>query len=662
MKVRDLAKKLNIDRDNLRSALAEYNIKLPPKAKQIDDRMAHSIITRFEKLKEKEERQRQKEANKPKEPEKKKVVQLPPVLSVKDFADRLDMEVTEVMKELMKNGIFATLNESIDHDTAAIVADELGYEIEKIAEESEKLTSVQLRKMLIDEKASAGKDVLTARAPIVTILGHVDHGKTTLLDAVRKTNVVAGESGGITQRIGAYQAKRNKQTITFLDTPGHEAFSAMRARGANVTDIAVLVVAADDGVRPQTEESVRLARQAEVPIVVAINKIDKPDANPDKIKKELAEKLDLNPEEWGGDVIMVPLSAKNGEGIDNLLDAILLVADVYKFVGDPKRDALGTVIESHLDSQVGPVLTVILQAGTLRVGDVVLVGSYEGKIKAMWDHAGKEISEAHLSQPVRILGLHDVPEAGDVLQVVESAKQARQMSKQLKSKDRLRTIARAQLYSGGETVDGEVVHRAYNIILRADVQGSLEAIRESIHAIDSSIVELRILDATTGDITESDVALAKTSGAVVLGFNVHPTIQAQRIADKNKVRVQEFSVIYELLDFIKKDASELLPPTIERANVGRLKVLKVFKTSRGEMIVGGRVDSGKIVKGAKIEVMRDGESLGFGVLKQLQSNKVDVAEVKHGSECGVTFAGDVRIAEDDVLQVFSEKEIEQKIV
>lgn len=674
MKVKDLARKLNIDKHHIREELARFNIKLPPKAKQIDDRMASSIITKITSQRKQDAEKIEQEKKKETEPKEKKEVELPPLLSVKSFSERLKLDIPVVIKELMKNGVFASLNETIDFDTASIIADDLGFIVKKAPEETEKMTPMQLREMLVKEQKK-GKN-LVPRAPIVTIMGHVDHGKTTLLDAIRKTDVVSGEKGGITQSIGAYQVTRKKKEITFLDTPGHEAFGAMRARGANVTDIAVLVVAADDGVRPQTKEAVRLAKAAHVPIIVAINKIDKPNANPDKVKKELGD-LKLIAEEYGGDTLMAEISAKQGKGVDSLLDIILLVADIHKFSGNQDRPAFGTVIESNLDNKIGPVITVIIQAGTLKLGQPILVGAIAGKVKAMWDYKGIELQSGVLSQPVRILGLNKVPDAGDVLQVIETSKLAKDMAKHLQQLDRMKKIAKSKYVkikkgneeavkriSGDVTVTSQQTDKndmKYCIILKGDVQGSIEAIQESINALKTKDVEICILDTSTGDISESDVTLAKASNATILGFNVKQTSVAQRLAEKDHIEVHIYSIIYELLEYVKKQASALLPTKVTRKIVGRMTVLKIFRTGKGEMIVGGKVTSGKIQNGSPLAVVRNEKELGTGTISQLQIKKIDAKEVAEGNECGITYRGSIRIKEGDLLEAFDEKRERQKI-
>ncbi len=692
MKIKDLAKELRIDKKFIHRELTKAGFFVSPTASQIDDKLGHTIIARFQAR-----RQPQAKAEDPLAARRGEKIALPPTMTVKVFAERVKLAIPLVMKELMKNGIFANLNETIDYDTAAIIVEDMGFVPVKGDEESEKLTSVQLRGILAQEAQDDPKKS-KIRPPIVTIMGHVDHGKTTLLDTIRKENVAAGESGGITQRIGAYQVhpkKGRKQLITFLDTPGHEAFSAMRARGANVTDIAVLVVAADDGVRPQTEEACKLAQSAKVPIIVAINKIDKPDANIDRIKTELGEKLGLVPEEWGGDIMMIPISAKKGTGIEKLLESILLVAEVQKFQANPSARAFGTVIESHLDNKIGPLVTVVVQSGTLRVGDEILVGAHLGKVKALWDYQMKDLKEAVLSQPVRVLGLTQVPDAGDVLQVVEDKREAKDLSKRLQSHERLKKIAKSKYVQvrkfGTDTTSGGAAAAAasagvasqgqkpgaaaafnaaaggtipeYVIVLKADVKGSLEAIEQSVEGLKSEHVRIRILDASTGDITESDVMLARASHAVILGFNVKKTPIAGTLAKKDKIDIQVFSIIYELFDYVKKGASALLPALTERRKLGKMKVLKIFKTSRGEMIAGGSIISGLVRKGAVADVLRGlgEERVGTGRIAQLQHNRAAADEVAKGNECGILFSGSFRLKEGDILEVFEEVDVKRTL-
>jgi translation initiation factor IF-2 len=586
------------------------------------------------------------------EPEK-KIVKVPTSITVKKFSELLGLPVSQVITELLKNSILATINEEIDFDTATIIAQDLGFETEAdlVIADSETITVEKLIEICKKEKES-GKN-LHPRPPVVTILGHVDHGKTTLLDTIRKASVAAKEAGGITQAISAYQAKKKGKLITFIDTPGHEAFSGMRERGVSIADVAVLVVAADDGVRPQTKEVIEYLKEKKIPTVVAINKIDKQDANPQRVKQELADNGILI-EQWGGEVIAVEISAKQNIGIDNLLESILLVAEVEDFKADDKRDGFGVVLESNLDPQKGPVATVLVKTGTLKVGQDVTAGTTYGRIRKMEDFTGKNLLTAGPSTPITIMGLNAAPNSNDVLQVVSGKSIAR-----LKSKE----------FSGGlierkEKVTSQKLMRIMeedklqklNLILKADVQGSLEAIEQIISAIKTDEVLINYIETGVGNITESDIKIGAPSQALVLGFNVETTTVAKRLAEGSSVKIKTFKIIYELVEEVKKTVIDMLPPEIVRTDHGMVNVLAIFKTGKRDMIVGGRVSQGKIIKGASIEVRRDGEIVGKGKLEQLQQDKKVTAEVGQGNECGIVFEGDTKIKEGDTLIAYTEEE------
>ena len=578
-----------------------------------------------------------------------KTVKIPSSVSVKRFAELLGLPVTQVITELMKNKIFATINEDIEFDTASIIAQDLGYETEEDLETSSEgtLTLERLIEICNQEKSSGKK--LDGRAPIVTILGHVDHGKTTLLDTIRKASVATGEAGGITQRISAYQVKKHNKVITFIDTPGHEAFSGMRKRGVSIADIAILVVAADDGVRPQTREVIEYLKEHKLPVIVAINKIDKPDANPQKVKQELGDQGILL-EEWGGNVIAVEISAKQNIGIDKLLDNILLVADVEDFRADSKRDGLAVILESHLDPQKGPVAIALVKTGTLKVGQDISSGSVYGRIRRLEDFAERSIPTATPSMPVIIYGLSAPANTNDVVQVASGKTAAR-----IKSKEALlgKSIGNAKKGKSASD-DDENVHKL-NIVLKADVQGSLEALEQILSSIQHEEVAIHEIAVGVGNITESDVRIAESSGAVIFGFNVTATPVAGRMAEMGKVEIQTFNIIYKLVENIKERLSAMLPPEIIRTDLGQLAILAVFKTGKHDMIVGGRVNEGKIIRKGMVEVRRDGEIVGKGKVDQLQQNKVATDEVGSGNECGVTFEGNVKIQVGDTLLAYSEE-------
>lgn len=583
----------------------------------------------------------------------KKIVKVPTSITVKKFSELLGLPVSQVITELLKNSILATINEEIDFDTATIIAQDLGFETEAdlVVADSETITVEKLIEICKKEKES-GKN-LHPRPPVVTILGHVDHGKTTLLDTIRKASVAAKEAGGITQHISAYQVKKKGQLITFIDTPGHEAFSGMRERGVSIADIAVLVVAADDGVRPQTKEVIEYLKEKKIPTVVAINKIDKQDANPQRVKQELADH-GIIIEQWGGDVMASEVSAKQNLGIEDLLENILLVAEVEDFKADDKRDGFAIVLESNLDPQKGPVATVLVKTGTLKVGQDVTAGTVYGRIRKIEDFTGRNLTSVGPSTPVTIMGLNGTPNTNDVLQVVSGKSIAR-----LKSKE----------FSGGlierkEKVTSQKLMRIMeedkiqklNLILKADVQGSLEAIEQILSTIKTEEVIINIIDSEVGNITESDIKTGAPSQAIVLGFNVEVTTVAKRLAETNDVKIKTFKIIYELVEEVKKMVIDMLPPEIVRTDLGMVNVLAIFKTGKRDMIVGGRVTDGKITKGALIEIRRDGEIVGKGKLEQLQQDKKVTAEVGKGNECGIVFEGDTKIKEGDTLMAFTEEE------
>lgn len=643
MNISILAKKLEMSVPELIKKISGYGFKLRNNTKKISDRKAKEIIKKVEREKKEAVKEKEEEF---KVPEK---ITLSSSVTVKEFAEKLNMPVTNVMQELMKNGIMATINEEIDYETAAIIAEELGVKVEEHREEKDILKEEGIRKKIIKELESEKDSDLKPRPPVVCVIGHVDHGKTTLLDAIREANVVEGESGGITQHIGAYQAKIKGKTITFLDTPGHEAFSAMRERGAKVTDIAILVVAADDSVQPQTKEAIKHIKKAGIPMVVAINKIDKPDADVEKTKKELADH-DVLTEEWGGDTICVPISAKQRKNLDKLLESILLVAELEELKASPETRAIGTIVESNMNAESGPVATVLVQNGTLKLNDPVTVFGILGNIKSMENFQGKKIDHAKPSTPVRILGLEKVPEVGDILQVEESREEAKKKVGRYK---KISNISKKFKKDNGSD-------KVLNIILIADVQGSLEAIISEFNKLDTEGSKIQIVNFKVGKISESDVMMASSSNALILGFNTDITPVASRIAEDRKVEYKTYKVIYEMLDEIKERLEGMIEIKKELVKIGRLEVLALFRSEKDKKIVGGKVVSGKMKKDSIIKVIRDNEEMGKGKLSNLQLNKKDVAEVESGKECGITFAGHVKIKEGDVLEAYEEKEVKKK--
>ncbi|HEY8476010.1 MAG TPA: translation initiation factor IF-2 [Chloroflexota bacterium] len=581
-------------------------------------------------------------------PEKSGVVELPPVLTVKELADALDVSPAQVIKELMKSGIMATINQRIDFETAAIVAADLGVEVQEAP------TTASVPTVALPETPRR----LVPRPPVVTAMGHVDHGKTSLLDAIRQTNVVATEAGGITQHIGAYQVEVQGRKITFLDTPGHEAFTALRARGAQVTDIVILVVAADDGVMPQTREAIAHAQAAGVPIVVALNKIDKPNANPQRVKTQLAE-VGLVPVEFGGDVEVVPVSAKQRIGIDQLLEVILAVADLQELRADPDRPASGTVIEAKLDKARGPVATVLVQEGTLRVGDVIIVGPLWGKVKALFNDRGKRIKQAEPSTPVEVLGLNGVPSAGDRLQVVPDEKTARTLAEAAqreaqKAQEQMPPLTLQELLQRAQ----ESETKELNVVVKADVQGSLEAILATLPRLEEETgIRPKVLYSGVGNITESDVMLASTANGIVIGFNVRQEPGAQRVAASRGTDVRVYNVIYELVDDVRKALRGMLEPRFQEIILGRAEVRQLFRVGKGQVVAGSFVTEGKVVRGAAARVLREGQVVYDGRIDTLRRFKEDAKEVATGYECGILLDGFRDLQEGDVIEVYGKEQV-----
>jgi translation initiation factor IF-2 len=589
-------------------------------------------------------------------------VELPSSVTVKDFGETLGVSHAEIINILIRNGIFATINQSIDFDTASLVASELGFEATEAGVAERAAAQAASEQDLVapggpgegDGKPRLWTDEagakLETRAPIVTVMGHVDHGKTSLLDAIRETKVASGESGGITQHIGASEVVHNDKRIVFLDTPGHEAFTAMRARGAQVTDIAVIVVAADDGVMPQTKEAIDHVRAARVPMIVAINKVDKPDANPDRVKQELADNKVLI-EEYGGDVIAVPVSAKQRTGIDDLMEMVLLVADLQDLKANPDRDAIGTIIESKVDKGRGNVATVLVQTGTLKIGQIVGVGRTWGRVRALNNAAGKRVKEAGPASAVEIIGLQGLPEAGDILRVVADEKTARDAAE---AADRVAAGADGQKVSSLEDISAQIADAEVaelRVVLKTDVQGSMGAIRHSLERLNTTEVRINILREGAGDINESDINLASASDAVVIGFNTKPDAGAQRSIEATGVDVRLYDVIYKLTDDIGLALSGLLAPKLVEQVEGHAEVRMVIKAGRAGNIAGSYVTDGRIVRGGQARLFRAGELLTDTRITSLKRFKDDVREVATGFECGIGLDAD-DIAEGDVIECY----------
>ena len=594
-------------------------------------------------------------------------VELPPTLSVKELAEYLDVKTVDIIKELMKNGVMANINQQIDFDTAAIVADSFGIQASPMAMDSaiaEEVvgegegTQVKLttRSELFSVDGEAPENLKT-RPPVVTVMGHVDHGKTSLLDAVRQTKVAAGEAGGITQSIGAYVVEEKGRRIVFLDTPGHEAFTAMRARGAQVTDVAVLVVAADDGVMPQTIEAISHAKAAQVPIVVAINKIDKEGANPDRVKQGLSEQ-GLVPEEWGGQTVMVPVSAKQKTGLSELLEMILLVADLQDLKANPAKLAAGTVIDAHLEKGRGPVATVLVQSGTLRIGDNLVVGHIFGKVRALLDDRGRKMKEAGPATPAVVTGLPDVPTAGDIFQVVSSEKVARTIAGQRAEQYRVATLAQTRRVTLADLSAqvGKGAVKDLNLVLKADSNGSVEALKGSLLKIQDPKVQIKIVFEGVGPVTESDILLAAVSNALVIAFNVKADALAQKAAEREKVDIRSYDVVYNVTNDIERAIKGLYEPTFVQVWEGRAEVLMPIKIPKLGVIAGSRVLDGKITSGSTAKVVRDNKLIHEGQIAGLKRFKDDVHEVLSGLECGIRVEGYQDFQQGDVIESYQVKQ------
>ncbi len=579
-------------------------------------------------------------------------VKIPEEITVGELASRMKKTAGEVIKLLMKNGVMAGINQTIDFDTAEYVATEMGCKVEKEV-------TVTIEEQIIDDHVDTA-DELETRAPVVVVMGHVDHGKTSLLDAIRKTSVTAGEAGGITQHIGAYTVDVNGKSITFLDTPGHAAFTSMRARGAMCTDIAILVVAADDGIMPQTIESINHAKAAQVPIIVAINKMDKPTANPDKIKEQLT-KYDLIPEEWGGDTIICPISAKTGQGLDELLEMVNLTAEMQELKANPNRRGKGTVIEARLDKTRGPIATLLVQNGTLKQGDIIIAGTAVGRVRVMTNDKGRTVKTAGPSQPVEITGLADVPTPGDEFDAVTDERMARELVEQRRQaeKDALAKLTTKVTLDNlfAKMQEGEM--KQLNLVVKADVQGSAEAVKASLEKISNDEVRVRVIHAGVGAINETDILLASTSGAIVVGFNVRADAAAQASAQRAKVDMRFYRVIYDAIDEIEAAMKGMLAPKFQEVIIGHAEVRQTYKVSAIGTIAGCMVKDGKVSRDAKVRVLRDNIVIHEGEVGSLQRFKDAAKEVTAGFECGMSIAKFNDIKEGDIFECFVMEEIKQ---
>lgn len=580
-----------------------------------------------------------------------RTIEIEDMITVGTLAEKLTLPVTRLIGELMKNGVMATVNERIDFDTAQIIVGELGLDVE--------LAKKDVAQTMPTREKRVTSDNAVPRPPVVAVMGHVDHGKTSLLDAIRGAQVAKGEAGGITQHISAYQIQHNDRAITFLDTPGHEAFAAIREHGAHLTDIAIIVVAADDGIKPQTIEAIRFARKAGVKIIVAINKIDKEGADANRVKQQLAEH-ELLPEEWGGDTVIVEVSAKTKQGVDSLLDMVLLVTDVEDLRAEKDGQATGLIIEAHMEQGRGPIANALVEEGTLKVGDFVVAGATYAKVRVLQDSYGKNIKEAGPSAPVVIVGFKALPEFGDEFTVVKSEKEARQRTEA--------TQYQRQSGSGrGDMNSSELIRiinrnnkvQELNIIIRADVQGSLTSVIDSLKALDTDEVAVHVVSSGVGTITENDLHLALTSNAVIYGFNVAAPANIKRLASRDKITIKLFNIIYELIDDVKDDLSKLLAPEIVETDMGRLVVRAIFKTTKNDVICGGEVTKGKLVAPALARVMRDGQQLAEVEITGLKRGPQEAKEVFEGEMCGLSFRTTSRVdlQEGDHIELFSRKSV-----
>lgn len=664
MDISTLSKQLNIPAGQLRAKMNAAGFYVSPRANKIDNYLAKQVLATF----------------RPKVEavvSKQKEIKLPNVLTVKELALKLGLEVSVVIKKLIENGVLASINEEIDYDTAAVVAHDLGFNVLEEQEAGSRLGAGFVMEAVKKEQDERPADFVV-RPPVVAIMGHVDHGKTTLLDTIRKTRVVEEEAGRITQHIGAYQVEvppkegpKSRVTptgsrgsrgipppdqvrgrddfanrkITFLDTPGHEAFAAMRARGANVTDIIVLVVAADDGVKPQTIEVINRARFTDTPLIVAINKIDKPDANIERVKKELSD-YGVVIEEWGGKVPVAKISAQTGHGVDDLLDLILLQAEVLDLKAHPSGQTLGTVIESRISKTLGSSATVLVQNGTLHLQDVIAVGKAFGKVRTMLDAKGARVKFAAPATPVMITGFSDLPQAGDILKTYLSADEAKAAALIVAKSERAKKIQGSGVL--------KLESQELNLIIKADVAGSIEAINEALSKLKNTEVKLNLIEEGVGEINENDILRAASASAAVIGFHTRLSPQAAKLAQSKKVTVQLYDVIYELVEDLTRQVVEMLIPEVIRTELGKAKILAVFRTEKEQMIVGGRVIDGKIQKLAQLEIMREGQVVGKGQVLELQQNRMEVKEVLKDFEFGLKVKTDVKIQVGDILVVYEE--------
>ncbi len=702
VKLSDLSKKVGLSASDLKKKIKELGFEVKPTARVVEEEIAqkveeslkgsapqeakalpdemenatedHGTVSEYEQFIEKEldkeiiKSQRKMTAGKdvvkvkkaapvvpvaPVKPDLSGEIEITDTITVKEFSEKTGLNPVKVIGELMKNGILANINQTIDYETASIIADDFGIKIRRKRAQA-KVEDISMGNIDTLTQEHDEKE-LVVRPPIVTVMGHVDHGKTKLLDAIRETDVVATEAGGITQSIGAYQVEKNGRKITFIDTPGHEAFTNMRARGAKLTDIVILVVAADEGVKPQTIEALDHAKEAEVPIIVALNKIDKEDVNIDRVKAQLAE-LGLQPEDWGGKTIMAPVSALTGDGIPALLEMILLVADLENLRANPHRPAVATVLEADLDKSLGPVATVLVNTGTLRIHDALVCGKIYGRVKIMKNHLGKNLTEAGPSMPVRIAGLDAPPHVGDIIQVVANMDEARRKS------DEIGLLRTGSLEAAG-AMDLEQIMSAIQagklktlkVVVKSGTLGSLDALKLSIAQVKKDEVSVKIIHSGVGDITETDVLMAAASKGIVLGFNTVANVHVTEVAHRMGVQIFTYQIIYKLIEDLKKILSGLLEPEVTQVTLGRAQVRQVFLTERKYMIVGCRIISGKVENKTRLRIFRGEEKVGEGVIASLKRNNDAVHEIGEGNDCGIKFEGNFALLEGDILESWKEE-------
>jgi translation initiation factor IF-2 len=670
MNITELARRMRIRPDELREKLPELGFAVGKRAIKVDNKQAQKIMRAYSEMKRKErlaEKVRFQKSRAERLAEipdsERKDISIPAIITVRDFASLLETPVPRVMQELMRNGIMASINERIDFDTASIIAEDLGFKPALEGESKEAEEDTGGIDKIVERNENDDKEKLVARAPVVVVMGHVDHGKTRLLDAIRKTNVIDTEAGGITQHIGAYQVKRQGKEMTFIDTPGHEAFTVMRSRGAKVADLAILVVAVDDGVQPQTKEAIDIIKSTKLPFLVALNKIDREGANIERVKGELAE-LGLVPEDWSGNTVMVPISAKQETNIEDLLDMLILISDVEKekIVANPDHRALGTVIESNVDPNAGPVATVLVQSGTLKVGDVLGVkGSLFGKVRAMNNFKGEPIKTAIPSTPARIIGWKVAPSVGDIMEVPENPKDLKRIKSTDVSTKATEAIASIRNVRPSQDEDEDNKKQILKLIIRADMLGSLEAILGMLDKIKHDDVGVKVVQKGLGNITESDIASAEAGKAIIIGFNTRPSQTAKSMSRDKDVDIRQYTIIYKLFEDVIEELKKLLPSETILTEQGGFEVLKTFRKMDGGWIIGGKVKKEKIHPKSKVRLSRGEEYVGEGEIISLQLGRAELKVGIPGQEIGMSYKGKVKPEEGDILETYTEERVAREL-